>query len=169
MTFKRTRDATLIWDIMSNPRIWRHITDDGSPPPDEVRPNPEAQGMYFYLVYDGDELLGLFMFVEVNTVCWEVHTCLLPCAWGLRSVDAAREMSEWIWANTGCKRIITTVPEYNRLALALAKHAGLVEYGVNTKAWLKDGKLHDLHMLGISPPEGKPCQRSQRSSQAASV
>jgi RimJ/RimL family protein N-acetyltransferase len=151
MTFSRTTDAALIRSVMTDTRIWSAISDDGSPPREEFQP-VICDAIWYVAVHDGAELLGLFMFTPLNTILWEVHTCLLPISWGDRAVAAARQLSPWIWANTQCRRAITSVPAYNRLALRLAKEAGMVEYGVNPQSFLKGGKLHDQHMLGISPP-----------------
>jgi RimJ/RimL family protein N-acetyltransferase len=151
MTFERTTDQALIHRVMTHPRIWRAITDDGTPPVEEYKP-VVADAFHYVAVHDAGELLGLFLFTPMNTVLWEVHTCLLPNSWGGRALEAARGISTWVWANTGFRRVITSVPSYNRLALRLAKEAGMIEYGVNVKSFLKNGRLWDQHMLGISPP-----------------
>ena len=151
MTFERTTDAALIRCVLTHPRIWGAISDDGSPPVEEFQP-VICDALWYVAVHDGAELLGLFLFTPLNTALWEVHTCLLPHSWGDRALQAAREISTWVWANTQMRRVITSVPAYNRLALRLAKEAGMVEYGINPQSFLKGGKLHDQHMLGISPP-----------------
>jgi RimJ/RimL family protein N-acetyltransferase len=101
------------------------------------------------MVRDGAEVLGLFMLVRHNAVTWEIHTCLLPSAWG-RTIEAAREMAGWAFAHMPCFRIITNVPAYNRLALKFAQRAGMIEYGTNYRSYLKDGRLWDQICLGLS-------------------
>jgi RimJ/RimL family protein N-acetyltransferase len=98
---------------------------------------------------DCAQLLGMWSLVAHNAVCWEIHTCLLPHAWG-RSLRAALEMAEWIWRETPCRSLITHVPAYNRLALKFARQAGMTEYGVIPRSWLKDGILWDQIVLGLS-------------------
>jgi RimJ/RimL family protein N-acetyltransferase len=112
-------------------------------------------------VYDGGELLGLWMFTPQNAVCWEIHTCLLPCAWGRRAGEAARRMAEWVWANTPCRRLVTAIPAYNRLALRFAEAAGMRRWGLNERSFLKHGELQDQILLGLSP-EGESCQPSRQ-------
>jgi len=93
------------------------------------------------------------MFHATNAICWEVHTCLLPCAWGERAYIAARALPEWIWRHTPCRRIVTNVPSSNRLALRFALRAGMTIYGCNKASYLKNGRLCDQLCLGLSKPE----------------
>jgi len=151
MTFERSFDYETIGNVMRHRRIYRHISDDFAPPLAEFRP-VEHPGIWYVLVRDNDELLGLWVFHPLNGICVEVHTCLLPCAWGERARRAAVEMIDWIWANTPWMRIVTNVPETNRLALYFAAAAGMKIYGVNHQSFLKGGELMDQVCLGISKP-----------------
>lgn len=150
ITFERSFDYALIRTIVTHPRIWPFISDDGSPPVEQYRPI-ESEAVWYVVARDGAEILGLWMLHPHNAVCWEIHTCLLPGAWGDRALEAARLFPEWIWANTVCRRVVTNVPDYNRVALKFAWRSGMLEYGVNPASFLKNGKLYDQVCLGISP------------------
>lgn len=161
MTFEVTRNFKLVREIMTHPRVYPHVTDDFSPEPEEYRPL-DHPGVIYVLVRDAGELLGMWVFCAQNGVCWEVHTCLLPSAWGARGKRAARAMAAWVWANTGCQRIVTAVPEYNRLAVRFAELAGMREYGRNERSYKKHGRLMDQILLGLSrPTQEKECQQQQ--------
>lgn len=134
---------------MTHPNIYPHITDDGCPPVEQFEP-VISPAIWYVEARDNDVLLGLWAFVPQNAVCWEVHTCLLPHAWGDTAAIAAKELASWIWENTDCRRIVTTVPAYNRLAYRFARKAGMTEYGRNPKSFLKNGKLYDQLLLGLS-------------------
>jgi RimJ/RimL family protein N-acetyltransferase len=159
--FERSFDYELIRRILTHERIWPHISDDGSPPAGEYRPF-ESELIWYVVVRDiypdagPEEILGLWMFTPHNAVCWEVHTALLPEAWGGRAHQAAQLMADWIWRNTPCRRIVTNVPENNRLALRFAQAVGMEVYGCNEKSFLKGGKLLDQILLGISKPAEMP-------------
>lgn len=155
--FERTSDMELVQSVMRHPKIYPHLTDDGCPPAEEFQPM-DHPAIWYVLVFDADELLGLWMFVPENAVCWCVHTCLLPVAWG-RAREAAVQMAVWIWTNTPCRRLVTMVPVRNRLALKLAEAAGMQRYGLNKNSFLKHGKLQDQILLGLSPTEETPCQQ----------
>ena len=101
------------------------------------------------MVSEGDTSLGVFMLNPLNCICYEVHTALLPEAWG-RSVEITKDGVLWLFENTPCRRVITNVPEYNRKALLLAKKTGMVQFGINPKSFLKNGVLYDQIMLGLS-------------------
>lgn len=143
--------------ILCHPKIYPHISDDYSPRASEYQPC-RHEAIWYVLAHDrklggGRLLLGLWMFVPQNGVCWEVHTALLPNAWGGIGLEAARILPAWIWANTPCRRIVTNVPTTNRLALHFAVKAGMRIYGVNQASYLKGGKLCDQVCLGLSPPD----------------
>jgi hypothetical protein len=63
---------------------------------------------------------------------------------------------EWIWRNTPCRRIVTNVPEDNRLAYRFALSAGMIGYGLNRASFQRGGRLLDQHCLGISRPLDMP-------------
>lgn len=153
--FERSTDYALIREILTQPSIWPYISDDFSPAAADYRPI-ESEAIWYVLAWDDLELLGLWMFHPHNGVCWEVHTALLPDAWGERARRAAVAMAEWIWEHTPCRRIITNVPEDNRLAFRFAIAAGMEVYGKNEASFQKDGKLIDQICLGISRPREMP-------------
>ena len=153
IAFERTRNYDIVRRVMTHPQIWPHISDDGSPSHQDYRP-PEGEHIWYVLAWDnGEELLGLWMFHPQNAICWEVHTCLLPNAWGERAYTAARALPEWIWRHTPCRRIVTNVPSSNRLALRFALRAGMTIFGCNKASYLKHGRLCDQLCLGLSKPE----------------
>lgn len=145
-------------EVMTHPRVWPYITDDGSPSIEEFQP-AAGPGVLYLLCLEGEELLGLWMFVQVNSVSLDVHTCLLPGHGFRRSREAARQAAEWIWANTSCQRIQTSVPERNRIAFKFAEAAGMLEYGRNPQSISQGGRLWDQILLGMSRPKEQPCQQ----------
>jgi len=155
ITFARCSNLALIRAILTHPLVYPHISDDGSPPAEDYQPI-EHPAIWYVLVRDvtpeQEDLLGLWMFTPQNAVCWEVHTALLPIAYGERALEAARKLPEWIWNNTPCRRIVTSVPSMNRLALRFAVKARMEYYGTNKASFLKNGVLWDQECLGISAP-----------------
>jgi RimJ/RimL family protein N-acetyltransferase len=149
ITFKHIDDEQLLTETMRHPRIYPHITDDSCP----TSENFEAKilpGFLYLGVFDDDEYLGLFLVQQHNLVLYEVHTCLLPSAWGARASAAAKAVIRWMFENTTCQRFITAVPEDNPLALRFARNAGMVRYGVNPKSLQRNGILIDQTLLGLN-------------------
>jgi RimJ/RimL family protein N-acetyltransferase len=131
---------------MTHPRLWDAGADDFAPAAEhfEVR---VADGIRYVRVDDAARLLGIFIFVEQNRICWEIHFRVLPIAWGSRARDALRGAVEWAYQN-GARRIVTSIPPSNRLAIRFAERCGFAEYGRNPNAVLKGGRLIDLVLLG---------------------
>ncbi len=149
--FLPTCDLELVRRVLTHPRIYPRITDDGSPPPEEFQPSDHPAVTYL-VAYQGEELLGLYVLVPHNAVCWEVHVAMLPSAWG-RARAATRAMVAWVWQHTRCRRLIASVPVSNRLALALGFAAGARAWGRNEKSFLRGGRLIDQITLGLSRPD----------------
>lgn len=144
----------LVRGVVTHPSIWPYVSDDGSGEAKDYRPI-DHDSVWHISAYDGASFLGVWTITQENAVTWDIHTCLLPSSWGAIAREAGREVIQWIWTNTTCRRLVTKVPAFNRLALRFAKMAGFVEYGCNPNSFLKDGVLHDQILLGISKPEGE--------------
>lgn len=153
MTYKRTYNYELARSIMTHSaRMYRAISDDYSPGINDFRPFEHESLWYVIVSSDDGELLGLFLFVPQNFICLEVHTCLLPNAFGRAAKEAGRGVAKWMWGNSLAHRLVTSIPESNRLAVKFAMDCGMRQYGRNEKAILKGGKLQDLLLFGISRP-----------------
>lgn len=152
MTFERTFDYPLVRAIMTDPALYKHGTDDYTPPPEEFRPR-ENPGIWYVLVReDSGALLGMFIFAANSAIQYEIHTRLLPRAWGPKSVEAMRGVCRWAFRHIPCcRRIVGSVPVDNRLACRFAERAGFEVWGVNRASYMKGGELVDQICFGISP------------------
>lgn len=146
---ERCFDVALIRQAIAHPKLYAQLSDDGCPSAEEFDVQLR-DGLIFVAMRDGDEFLGVFLFHPHNHVCYEVHTCLLPVAWGQRALECTKAAAQWMYENTPCQRIVTNVPVYNRLALRLARNSGMEQFGLNPKSFLKNGILHDQIMLGMN-------------------
>lgn len=149
-TFERSYDWEKIRATMTHESIYRLLCDDSAPPAKAFQPNRDLQIWYIAVHKDG-VYLGLWVLVPENAILADVHTCLLPIAWGEASA-AAKEMAVWIWGHTQFERLTTKVPSYNRLAVRLAKMGGMEWWGTNPASWRRNGTLHSLIHLGMSKP-----------------
>lgn len=159
MQFERTADLDLVRSIITHPKIYPHVSDDFSPGPEDYTP-VDATGVWYVIARDQGELLGLWMVVWHSQILAEIHTCLLPCAWGQRAKTAAQEALGWLFASSGVERVITQVPESNKLAHRFARAAGMSAFGLNPKSFRKQGKLIDVILMGRSRGE-QICQQQQ--------
>lgn len=149
----------LVERVVRHPAVWPHVHDDGTPGDWEP---VDHEVMHWMLVQEGAEVLGVFLVHPVTSYCYEMHTCLLPEAWGPRAIEAARMLADWAFSQTPCLKLVTNVPEYNRLALRFAKAGGGKQEGINRASFMRDGKMLDQIVLGITKKEWLTCrQRSQ--------
>lgn len=159
MKYEIASDMELVREIMTHPKVWPYITDDGSPAAEDFAPTVHHAVIYLTCT-DGEDLLGMWMFLKRNAVTLEVHTCLLPGHGFTRARTAARGAAEWVWANCPrIQRITTSVPRGNRLALKFALDVGMDRFGTDPNSFLKDGILQDQTLLGLSRPKETQCQQ----------
>lgn len=155
MRIERTRDAALVKAVMTHPAIYPHITEDGGPTPEHFDPSRSVaiDAMYFLAIWDGNTNAGVFMVHPHTTITYEVHTCILPAYWGEKAKLAAHALLEWMFSQTPCRKLITHVPIYNRVALRFAQQAGMRIEGINRASIMKNGKPMDQYLLGILKEE----------------
>lgn len=146
-------DAELIESAMLHPSVYPWITDDAAPDiPAGFIPSPD----HFYAgCFKGEEFLGLFAFMGLTDAKWEVHTCLLPVAYGPSATECAKLAERALWAHDPrAARIVSMIPADNPRALRFAKRCGMVEWGRNPAAFRRKGTLYDEVWVGLSRPEG---------------
>lgn len=133
--------------IMKDPSVWPHIHEDGVG--EDYQP-VDHESLYWMLVKDGTEVLGLFFLHPRGQSCIEMHTCLLPACWGKRAKKAASLLAEWVFLDSGYLKLVTSVPSYNRVALKYAVAGGMKEEGINRASYMHNGLLMDQIMLGYT-------------------
>lgn len=156
MKIERTHDMNLVRRICMDPSIWPHIHEDGTG--EEWEPQ-DVEDFHWMLVSDS-EPLGVFFVHPRGAACMEMHTCLLPAAWGEKAANAAQMLLGWAFHKGNCRKMITLVPSYNRAALRFAKAGGMQQEGINRASYLHAGQMIDQIMLGITKEEWL-CQQQQ--------
>jgi RimJ/RimL family protein N-acetyltransferase len=151
VTFARTRDFELVRAVLTHPSQYRMASEDGTPTPQDWRPN-EHELIWYVEARLCKDVIGIFTFIPQNAVCYEIHAAVLPSAWGEQSSAALRGVIAWMFANSEARRIVASIPEYNRLAIRLSRAAGMKHYGTNPSSFQRGGALHDQHLTGISCP-----------------
>lgn len=148
MNLSRTHDMAVVASIMGHPSIWPHVHDDGMAKCEPV----DHEGFHWMLVDDG-EPAGAFLIHATNSVCYKMHTMLLPRIWGPQAAIAAKKLLEWAFTETACEKMITDVPAYNRAALRFAMAGGMSQEGINRASFMRNGELIDQVMFGITKKE----------------
>lgn len=144
MKLERTCDRKFITECVTNEHVWNASRDDSLIEKEFFFP-PINDSIIWLRAGD----CGVFMGQKMNHVTYDVHTILLPRARG-KAVSIAKDAIRWIFDNTECLRVTTSVPSYNRLAERLAIKSGMTRFGTNYKSFQKDGVLFDQLLFGIS-------------------
>jgi RimJ/RimL family protein N-acetyltransferase len=150
VTIRRTHDLALIRAIFTHPTQYDAAGDDSAPRAEDFEPNADERIYYLLVRSDEGLIAGIVTLVPENCASYQIHIAVLPSAWG-KATDYLRAAIAWSWIHTPARRIVARIPVYNRLALALARRAGLAEYGRNAGSFLKRGRLWDTVDFGISP------------------
>lgn len=156
MNFYRTRDFNAVHGVLTHPEIYPYIGDDYAPSePSAFRVNEDERIWYVMARHSKTfQLVGLFSLIPQNHICWEVHAVMVPGALIADKWAAARELIPWLKWETDCERLVAAVPMCNRPAIVYGTHGlGLKYVGRHERAFLKDGQLQDLVLLGRSVNE----------------
>lgn len=148
MTFHRLRDLEYVHNCFTHPSIYATITDDFAPEPHNFKVNDHPD-IWYLGINSRTEFIGIFSLIPDSEICWQLHVATLPWT---RSVDrwaAARELIPWLAEHTDCKRLTASVPACNEKAIVYGTHGlGMHIVGRHPKAFLKDGELQDLVLMG---------------------
>jgi hypothetical protein len=135
-------DKDFVGMVINHPQIRPFLSDDtyvGNLDP-EVCLNNDKIVVLKYSSY------GLMLFTPFNLVSYEIHFCLLPqyhhnfpyhYQWAIDGIN-------WMFINTECLKILgLTVINFEH-----SEKAGLIKEGKITKAFMRNGILHDLYIYG---------------------
>lgn len=147
MKYEITNDETFIHRCLTDPMLWRMGKDDSlAGVNNRLFFAPMNSGIVYVRVDD----YGLLVGVPANHVSLDVHVALLPDARG-KAVEICKGAMQWVFQNSQkIMRMTASIPDYNRLAIRLAKQVGMEYIGVNKKSFMREGVLYDQHLYGIS-------------------
>lgn len=145
------KDLEYVNYVITHPSIYPFVSDDGSPPVGsfDASNTLKLEGIYFMKPVIDNKEIGLFFLHPWNTICYEVHTCILPEYRGKMAVRACKELKDYMFSNTPCMKIVTHIPVNNKPAQILATQAGMEKEGINSASFLKDGVVIDQLLFGI--------------------
>lgn len=134
-----------IKEVITHPDIYPRLTADDSPPPEEWEPRPDR----IYLVGWDEEPFGVTSFAPKSSIVYNAHFQVIPEYRKSHAIDFAKECIRWLWDNTKAKKIVAEIPEFHQNVIHFGHKVGFVVEGINSKSFLKDGKLHNQIYLGL--------------------
>lgn len=146
--FRITDDVDVIKKNLIQSKVWRLSSDDSL---SHIKPGlfflPPSKNIY---ILAGE--YGLLVCEPRNGCMYEVHVALNDDAIG-KAKDICVEAIHWFFSNSNALRLFASIPEYNQLALKLARDVGMEYIGLNKGSFMKYGKLYDQYLFGISKEE----------------
>ena len=148
---ERTFDTKLIRSIMTNDVVWKTAAEDGQEKADFM---PYVQSDCWLKMMLGNTCVGLFVFERLNKILLDVHPAILPEYRGKVGHQAGVEHLKWIYENEpACMKIVATIPVIYRHVKLYANMLGYRDEGINRASYMKNGRIHDQWMLGITREE----------------
>lgn len=150
-----TGEYERITQIVNDPSISDLLCDDNT----ENTVIDDCSNQLWIGVYDDNSVMqGAFLLVPQNSVCMDIHTCLLPILHGNQAIQAGQMLLNIVFANY--QKAVTSVPVTNRRASLFAARLGFKTEGVNRQSFLKNGQLIDQKVMGLTIEE-YVCQQQQ--------
>lgn len=149
MIVERIYDADLIKDICTRPEIWETISEDDYDPADFHVDLNEC----WLMVGDDVEVMGLYNLHPINGITLQIHPMILKEFRGKAAYESGKLALKWVVENTAYEKVFCYIPTIYRNVILFAMRCGMVKEGINRRSWLKNGKIHDMVLLGITRQE----------------
>lgn len=148
MIINRSYDLDAISYIMNHETVRNSIVDDiGANDSKIIIPYHED------IIYLTNELnQGVIRLDPMNNIFCQAHIAVLPELYG-NAVAFVKKALVWGCLNTRYMKVITFIPVFNRLTLKLIQACKFKKEGVVTQSFLKNWKLNDQQIYGITKKE----------------
>lgn len=142
-------DLEFVDSVLKHDSIYPFISDDNFPPVDEftIEPLLVNPGVHVLTTNEYSVFLGVPV---VNTIVYDYHVNILPEGRGKIAVESNIQAVDYLFHETECQKLISFIPELYPNVLKFALANGEVEEGLLHKSFLKNGKLYNIHVLGIT-------------------
>lgn len=111
----------------------------------------ETNGQFIGVEHEGC-LAGAFLIRPWSSFCWEMHGGVSRKFWGLGE-EICREAGMFLFRMTPAVKIVAIIPEFNKLMRRCVQSIGMQEEGKVTKSFMKNMRLHDQYIYGITRGE----------------
>ena len=152
ITIKRTRDIDVINKIMLRDDIFSVISEDGVTKEEQ---RFDVYNEYWLQVIFNGESIGLYNLHYTNQSTLQAHAHILPEFRVRHSNDSILKIYEWVIDN--CKestvKFISEIPSIYPNVLRFCLSNGFTHEGVNRQSYLKNGRIHDVDLVGITKSE----------------
>ncbi len=141
---ERTLDVGLCLDILTDPKIFDAISEDGMT---VESLKIDVINDYWIAVYFDDLLIGVMQLKQMFNKCFDAHIHILSNYRKKHTQSASKVLWDWIVKHLKGSLIYTTIPVFCPNVRDFLLNIGFEESGYLRKAWLKHGKQNDMWIL----------------------
>ena len=150
MLIERTKDDSLINDILNDKDIFDSISEDGCVKGDF---KPDVNSEIWVKIEVENELIGVCNFHVINKVTIKGHIHILKKYRLEHSLNAAKYIYGWLLNNCKFLKLIVEIPSCHINVMKYCKAIGFSLEGINRLSYLKNGEVLDQALLGITRSE----------------
>jgi hypothetical protein len=143
MVVNLTKDVKAISKVLNHPRVYKWLCDDCSKSPYV----PPMDKDIIYLMDDTKKCV--VQLSPMNGICCQVHIGIDPDMWG-QGAKFSKKCILWAVKNTTYMKAVVIIPVFNQLTINMVKKCGFVKEGLLKKSFLKNWKLYDQEIYGIT-------------------
>ena len=148
---ERIYDKAIILSILV--KMWDNICEDGQ---ESVNFIPDVDGEAWVLIHNNKDSIGLFNFHAHGACTLQVHAHVIPEFRKEHAINAGRAALNW-FLETDYQKLIAYVPDIYPNVAAFCEKMGMKKEGDLTKSHLKNGKLCDQSIFGLTRADA--CQK----------
>lgn len=148
ISIERTWDKELIRSILTEPRIWDTIAEDGQDAGlFEVDLN---QNCFLAVAHEGI-CIGIYVLHAFNGCTLKIHANILPEYRKHFATESGEKVLEWFRDDAPEKyeKLVAMIPVIYPNVYHFTKNRGFDDEGRLVNAYRKNGELHDIHILGL--------------------
>lgn len=151
VTAIRTYSALEVRRIMTYPSMWETVAEDGQDP---ATFQPDVDDEIWLSIRADDKPIGLYQLQKRNAVTVEIHANMLPKYRKRHSDASGKAALRWVREELpDIRKVIAWVPMLYMNVRAFCEKQGFRLEGTNRASYLKNGRLHDQYLLGITCSE----------------
>jgi len=143
---ERTHDMNLVREIMTHPKIYKHLVPDKFIEATEFSP-VDSPYFYYLLIKWDDKPAGLILLTPLNASLYQGHIALLPEYAGL-GYPAIKEAFIWLRKNTNIRKLLAFVAVDNKAAKTLLDKTGFYDVAILKDSLIRNAKLTDQYLMG---------------------
>ena len=149
LTAARTLDFGIAYDIANNEVIFDAFTEDNASP---YMPNIVNE-FWILMITETGEIAGCYRLNSFLNRAFEIHAFILPEYRDKYAKLSGIKILEWCVEFLDFDKITTYIPKIYKNVYHFTRSMGFKEEGFNRSCFLKNGKLHGMHLLGITKQE----------------